>query len=122
MKYPILIWMVVVILEMLRHQYLIHKKKISPIKWLSWTARAIVATVILVLWEWRDLAVAVLTYVIVGWWIHDYVPNIMFRRKIWYLNNTGFLDEFQRNYPGMDVWFFWKTLWFFGILAVYFIN
>lgn len=118
-----LIWLLVVVAEMLRHQYLIKKRRKSPNKVLSWTGRAIIAGLLIWFFEQtRPLEVTFLAYTITGWWIHDYVPNILFnKRPVWYLNKTGFLDRFQNNVMGPDIWFIFKSMLFVFMQPIYFL-
>lgn len=123
MQYPILLWITVAILEVIRHWYLITKKKRSPNKVISFLARAVVALTIFFLWEWRPAYTSLPAYIISGWFIHDYLLNVLRRKRIWYLNNTGPMDRFQNSVAGgAPSWFIYKAIAFGGLLGIYFAN
>jgi hypothetical protein len=88
----------------------------------SFLARAVVALCL----AWLDelpITITLPTFAIVNWCIHDYVLNLLRGIKpIWYLNETGPIDRFQRNYPNMFVWFVWKVILMIGLVGAYFFN
>ena len=88
----------------------------------SFLARAAVA-VCLAWFDELPLSITLPTYAIVDWCFHDYVLNLLCGTSpIWYLNDTGSFDRFQRNYPNMFVWFAWKVILFIGLVGAYFFN
>lgn len=117
------IWATFAIAEMARHCYVRKKKKRSPNKAFSLSLRTAVALGLLFFLETRPMLDAGLTYLFVGWWIHDYPQNlIMGVRPIYYLNDTGPIDRFQNKYPDAFVWFCWKTILMVGLVGAYYFN
>jgi hypothetical protein len=122
MKNVLIVWMVLSLLEVVRHWYIIKRKKKSPNKLVSFLARAAVA-ICLAWFDELPLSITLPTYAIVDWCFHDYVLNLLCGTSpIWYLNDTGSFDRFQRNYPNMFVWFAWKVIFFIGLVGAYFFN
>lgn len=118
----ILIFILFSLAEAARHWYVIEKQQRSPNKTFSFIMRWVVSWGIL----WFDPLpkwITIPTYTIVDWYIHDYFLNLIRKIKpIWYLNKTGPIDLFQRNYPNMVVWFVWKTILLIGLLGSYLFN
>jgi hypothetical protein len=122
MQHPLLIWIAIAVLEVTRHWYLITKKKVSPNKVFSFIARAAVATLIFVLFEWRPGYESFPAYIIVGWFIHDVFLNLLRGNPVWYLNDHGFLDKLQRNSIGVLGAFVLKCIALIGLGGIYFFN
>lgn len=120
----LLIFSLLSILETVRHWYVIEKLKVSPNKLLSFIGRFLVGFVFF----WYDdsnvpLQVKALAYLIVDWYIHDYLLNVLRGVKpIWYLNSTGLIDRFQNEVPNAFVWFVWKTMLFVSSILMYYVN
>jgi hypothetical protein len=120
---PLIFWLVIALLEALRHVYLIKHKGISPNKSVSLWVRCLIATG-LGLWEVIELdkfwLQMFLTYLSTGWWIHNTVIALSLGRKPWYLNGTGFFDRRLRPYAP----YFWicLTIMAFTLVAMYFFN
>ena len=119
----LLIFIILSLLEALRHFYVVEYLHRSPNKRLSFVLRFLGAAVFLYLddsWPKYQLS---LTYTVVDWVIHDYVLNLMRGVKpLWYLNSTGPIDRFQRNYGGVQAWFIWKLLAVLGLVSMYYFN
>lgn len=118
----LLLFIIFSVLEVVRHWYVIEELHESPNKAFSFLVRASLAIVM----SWYDTIpfyVALPTYGIVDWWLHDYLLNFLRGVKpIWYLNGTGPIDIFQNNNPHPYVWFLWKTTALIGFLGMYYIN
>lgn len=118
----ILIFILLSVLEAVRHWYIIEKQHKSPNKTISFIGRWLVSWIV-ILFDSQPMYVTILTYTIADWYIHDYFLNFIRGVKpIWYLNTTGPIDKFQRAYPNMFVWFIWKTILLVGLLGGYFFN
>lgn len=119
----IIIWIAVVILESLRHLFIIHTKERSPNKRVSFIARALIAAV-LILIELktgpRPIEVLILAYLFSGWFLHDTFLAMGMGRKPWYLNSTGTIDKAQASI-GPAAWAL-KGLGFLGTVSYYFVN
>lgn len=120
----LLVFSVLSVLETIRHWYVIERLKKSPNKLISFVARFVVGF----LFFWYDnsnvpVEVKAPVYLIVDWYIHDYLLNLLRGVKpIWYLNSTGFIDRFQNEHPSAYVWFCWKSLLFVGLMLMYYVN
>lgn len=110
--------------EVIRHWYIINRLHRSPNKAISFTLR-FAAGCVFALSPQGDIPFGVVagSYLIVDWYIHDYVLNLLRGvRPIWYLNSKGPIDRIQNNYPNAFVWFVWKTILLIGFLGMYYIN
>jgi hypothetical protein len=122
MKSPLIIYIIIELLEVVRHAWIISVEKHSPRKWLSVLLRG-AALITILYFEPRPLGYSAFMYFCIGWWIHDYVLNLVLEKSpIWYLNNTGPIDKFQNGFVGAGGWFIWKTILCFGSVAMYFVN
>jgi hypothetical protein len=122
MKFLLLLYLFLEIIEAARHTYLIQVKKRSPNKLLSWCLRAAVAIPILY-WEPRCWWQAGIIYGFAGWFTHDYLLNF-FRgvKPIWYLNDTGWIDKLQNAGPGPAISMILKGIAAGSCVAAYLFN
>ena len=117
---PILVWFVIEILKVVRHWYLIEKKHVSPNKVISFVIRAVLLLVIISHDDYTNF-VTWGAYIFGGWFIHDYLLNILRGvRPIFYLNSTGAIDKLQAANPYVAFWF--KAIFVLIFVGAYFFN
>lgn len=121
----LLVFIIFSIVEVCRHVYLRKVKKRSPNKLLSFIIRSGAALAFVYIEHCQGFALYYMlpVYTITNWWIHDYLQNMMMRKRpIWYLNSTGPIDTFQNKYPNAYVWFFFKTIALIGLVGMYYLS
>lgn len=137
MTHPLIVWITFSVWEAGRHVHLIVAKKKSPNKIFSFLLRASVMLILILVFEPILIGYALVMYIAIGWWIHDYLINAGLwlaesdltvrekdfeERPIWYLNDTGPIDRFQNAMGGSFAWFIMKSIIAAGSFFAYFIN
>jgi hypothetical protein len=122
MSHPLLLWAFLAMIEVVRHWCIIRRKKKSPNKVLSFIIRSVIAITVFSVFEWRPIIESFPAYIITGWFIHDVFLNILLGNPVWYLNDHGALDKFQRNTVGVLGALILKLIAMIGLIGIYFTN
>jgi hypothetical protein len=125
---PIVVFVSISILIALVHAESIASGK-SPNKPLWWFIRFALVCFFTAI-DQRPWLYVLATFAIINWTTHDYGINFFRQRisppdryiPIWWLNNTGWIDRFQRSHGGMYPWFIWKLILSFGLGGAYIFN
>jgi hypothetical protein len=110
------LWVALMIIEALRHQYIIHKLKKSPRKGLSLIIRFVIGAILCYL---DPNPVDIPAYGFTAWIIQDTIQAKGMHRPMDYLNKTGWYDRLQRKL-GLEEAFGIKAFCMGFFIATYF--
>jgi hypothetical protein len=89
----------------------------SPDKSTSYVLRATVGLGTLIFLGDAEL---IAHLIFINWFIHDYFQNMVLGPYLWYLNSTGPIDKFQKDFGGEVHWFIVKFVITGALLIEYY--
>lgn len=114
------VYFIFIILQLAWHYTVIEVFERVPNHGCHLAIRVVVAIVIMIMSQ--ELSwINILTYGIAFWLPFDSILNLLRGKKIWYLGETP-IDKFQKEHPNEQVWFWFKTIAFLGLVGAYYLN